>query len=316
MIRTILTLTFSKKNVFDDDTEKNLIRKEKRSATTATAERNTTGVLERTLTKKRNDSGTNFKRGSMVGATASKVKPPTSYPVFPAFIHIMIMFSQFAYVPFIAVMALVSLPQADARLSSQSRVEEVSTELFKDRNSTSLCERIHPNKLPPECICSEPWPYSLVIECDKHFNSTMFNDTIGMKIVINPCDPEGASVSIDVTELEHNIDYPISGIRANEEPDYPIPGLAVVVPGIGHIGMDVAVLVTGNLDCLTLKIGLNACVALAQKTICASSIPGLNMILPWYVLSGTYHFGDVCGNATFGALKHIQGGILSGVEMV
>ena len=115
-----------------------------------------------------------------------------------------------------------------------------------------------------------------------------------MKIVINPCDPDGASVSIDVTELDHNIDYPLSGIRANEEQDYPIPGLAVIVPGLGHVGLDVAVLVSGNLDSLTLKIGLNACVALVQRTICASSIPGLNAILPWYVLSGTYKFGDIC----------------------
>ena len=236
-------------------------------------------------------------------------------------------------------MALASVPQAHARLSSstattttnrqhdlyartsssggqpQSSKDGVSSELFKYRNSTSLCERIHPDELPNECTCSEPGPYSLVIECDKHFNSTMFNDTIGMKIVINPCDPEGASVSIDVTEQEHNIDYPISGIRANEESDYPIPGLAVVVPGLGHIGMDVAVLVTGNLDSLTLKIGLNACVALAQKTICASSIPGLNTILPWYVLSGTYHFGDVCGNATLATLEQVQGDMASGVEM-
>ena len=238
-------------------------------------------------------------------------------------------------IAFIYVMALVSVPQAGARLSSAAATtphhhdessrasgsqpppnrDNVSTDLFKDRNSTSLCERIHPEELPPECACSEPGPYSLVIECDKHFNSTMFNDTIGMKIVINPCDPEGASVSIDVTEQEHNIDYPISGIRANEESDYPIPGLAVVVPGLGHIGLDVAVLVTGNLDSLTLKIGLNACVAVAQKTICASSIPGLNTILPWYVLSGMYHFGDVCGNATVEDLRHSQEGMTSGVEM-
>ena len=45
---------------------------------------------------------------------------------------------------------------------------------------------------------------------------------------------------------------------------------------------------------LILKIGLNACVALAQQTVCASSIPGLNTILPWYVLSGAYSFGDIC----------------------
>lgn len=203
---------------------------------------------------------------------------------------------------------LVSAPQGVHGRLSTSTTGSMPTSphqqvLSDDRNATSLCERINPEDLPPECICSEPGPYSLVVECDKHFNSTMLNDTIGMKIVINPCDPNGASVSIDVTEQEHNIDYPISGIRANEESDYPIPGLAVVVPGLGHVGMDVAVLVTGNLDSLTLRIGLNACVALAQKTICASSIPGISMILPWYVLSGTYHFGDVCGNATLEALQ-------------
>ena len=115
-----------------------------------------------------------------------------------------------------------------------------------------------------------------------------------MKIVILPCDPDGASVSIDVTERDHDIDYPISGIRAGEEKDYPIPGLAIIVPGLGHLGLDVAVMVTSNLDSLTLKIGLNACVALATKTVCASSIPGLNTILPWFVLSGTYKFSDIC----------------------
>ena len=30
--------------------------------------------------------------------------------------------------------------------------------------------------------------------------------------------------------------------------------------------------------------------------ICASSIPGLNQILPWYVLEGTYSFGNICNN--------------------
>ena len=185
------------------------------------------------------------------------------------------------------------------RLASASRQQPQSLPITtastnKFRNDTSLCDRIHPDQLPPECACSEPSPFSLVVECLKPFNSTFFNDTIGMKIEILPCDPDGASVSIDVTEINHNIDYPISGIRANEEQDYPIPGLAVIVPGLGHVGLDVAVLVTGNLDSLTLKIGLNACVALASRTVCASSIPGLNAILPWYVLSGTYKFGDIC----------------------
>jgi hypothetical protein len=60
---------------------------------------------------------------------------------------------------------------------------------------------------------------------------------------------------------------------------------------------------TGNPDSLTLKIGLNACVALAHKMICASDIPGLNTVLPWYVLSGTYSFGDICKNNRTGTIE-------------
>lgn len=191
-----------------------------------------------------------------------------------------------------ALFLLLWLPRnVLGRLASSSSSTTVA---HKFRNHTSLCDRIHPDQLPPECACFEPGPFSLVVQCLKPFNSSYFNDTIGMKIEILPCDPDGASVSIDVTEMNHNISYPISGIRANEEQDYPIPGLAVIVPGLGHLGVDVAVLVTGNLDSLTLKIGLNACVALASRTVCASSIPGLNAILPWYILSGTYKFGDIC----------------------
>lgn len=166
-----------------------------------------------------------------------------------------------------------------------------------DRNKT-LCEHLHPEDLPEECSCREPGPFSVVVECLKTFNSTFFNDTIGMKIDLNPCDPEGAKLSLDVTELDHNIDYPISGIRAGEEKNFPIPGLAIAVPGLGHVGMDAAVLITGNMDSLTLKVGLNACIALPSHIMCASSIPGLSTILPWYVLSGTYSFGDVCNSTT------------------
>mmetsp|Transcript_8693 Transcript_8693/g.11515 ORF Transcript_8693/g.11515 Transcript_8693/m.11515 type:complete len:211 (-) Transcript_8693:270-902(-) len=162
------------------------------------------------------------------------------------------------------------------------------------RTNVSMCEKIHPEDLPEECFCREKPPLGLVVECLKVFNSTFFNDTIGMKIDLDPCNEEGSSVSIDVTERNNNIDYPIERIKAGEEEDFPIPGLAIIVPGFGHVGVDVAVYISGNPSTLILKIGLNACAALAQSTVCASSIPGLNMILPWYVLSGVYSFGDIC----------------------
>ena len=71
----------------------------------------------------------------------------------------------------------------------------------------------------------------------------------------------------------------------------------MIVPGVGNVGIDVAVLIAGNPDMLRLKIGLNACAQLStDHQLCASSIPGVSNILPWYILKGTYSFGDICGS--------------------
>lgn len=129
-----------------------------------------------------------------------------------------------------------------------------------------------------------------------------------------------ARISLDITERDHNIDYSIAGIRAGEAKNIPIPGLSIMVPGVGHLGLDAAVVIYGNPDKLVLKVGLNACVGVAHHhTICASSIPGLNRILPWYVLSGTYSFGDVCGTnvtASTGGSIGISASLSSPVDRV
>lgn len=159
-----------------------------------------------------------------------------------------------------------------------------------------MCERIHPEELPEECSCYEKphEPLSLVIECLKPFNSSLFNDTIGVRLTVDPCNEFGSSISLDITEENHHIDYVIQNIQAGEEKNFPIPGVSIVVPGIGHVGLDAAVLIFGNPDQLTLKVGLNACMVVRTHEVCASSIPGLNTIFPWWILSGTYSFGDVC----------------------
>lgn len=100
----------------------------------------------------------------------------------------------------------------------------VNTTKLQLAGNTSMCERIHPEDLPDECSCREPGPYSLVIECLKTFNSTFLNDTIGMKIDLDPCNEDGAKMSLDVTEKEHNIDYTLAGIVAGESKNIPIPG--------------------------------------------------------------------------------------------
>ena len=132
----------------------------------------------------------------------------------------------------------------------------------------------------------------------KPFNNTFLNDTLGIKLAIEPCDEYGSSISFNITERNHHIDYRVSGIRAGEEMEFPIPGLSIAVPTLGHAGLDVAVLIAGNPDQLTLRIGLDACVVVRTHTICASSIPGLQTFLPWWILSGTYSFGDICNTTT------------------
>jgi hypothetical protein len=199
----------------------------------------------------------------------------------------------FTAVASLLLAGLVS-PGADARLFSP----------FTNRTSISLCDHIRPDELPQECSCSEPSPYSLVVECLKTFNTSFWNDTIGLKINVDPCNKDGSRVDLEVTEREHHIDYPITGIRSGKANMIPIPGLSIVVPTIGHVGIDAAVLFTGNPDSLTLKIGLDACIELPTSSLlCASRIPGLHNILPWYVLSGTYSFGDICSNNRTGILE-------------
>ena len=69
----------------------------------------------------------------------------------------------------------------------------------------------------------------------------------------------------------------------------------MIVPGVGNVGLDVSVFIAGNPTLLRLKVGLNACAQLStDHQVCASSIPGLSTIFPWYVLKGTYNFGGIC----------------------
>ena len=129
------------------------------------------------------------------------------------------------------------------------------------------CDRF--DDLPEECACRNGHgAHSLVIECLKPFNSTFLNDTIGIKMEVEPCDPAGSSVSIDVTDTAHGIDFPISSMRAGESKIIPIPGLSLAVPQLGHIGVDTVVDIAGNPDLLLLNIGLDACLAVRHRFIC------------------------------------------------
>jgi len=164
------------------------------------------------------------------------------------------------------------------------------------RDLTSACGVIEPD-LPSNCNCTDKH-LGFVAECDVSLGKFL-DDTIGVKFDVEPCGTP-AEMSLDITEKDHHIDFPIAGITAGKEENIPIPGLSIAVPKIGNLGVDAAVLISGNPDELTLKVGLNACVAVGSKDICASSIPLLNEFLPLYLLSGTYSFGHVCNSTALG----------------
>ena len=178
------------------------------------------------------------------------------------------------------------------RKTNDAPLTTTSTSTLQRPHNSTGCARL--GQLPEECHCHEPGHHQLKIECLKQFDSMMFNDTIGLVIDLDPCNADGSRLNVDLIELNHNIHYTVAGISAGDEEDYPIPGLSLVVPGVGHVGLDLAVLIEGNPDMLRIQLGLDACVALPSHQMCAESIPGLNRILPWYVLSGNYTFSDIC----------------------
>lgn len=176
------------------------------------------------------------------------------------------------------------------------------------RHVQSLCDRLHPQDLPQECICSEPEHLHALVQCIKPFNGTFFNDTIGITFDLDICNALSSRISLDVTERNHNIDFPVEAIRAGEEKNIPIPGLSLIVPHLGSVGVDVTVLISGNPDWLKLKVGLNACLQVHHHEICGSNIPGLRTELPWYILNGQYSFGDVCeSSSTDTKIGHLRG---------
>eukprot|EP00584_Thalassiosira_punctigera_P017645 CAMPEP_0172555072 /NCGR_PEP_ID=MMETSP1067-20121228/57837_1 /TAXON_ID=265564 ORGANISM="Thalassiosira punctigera, Strain Tpunct2005C2" /NCGR_SAMPLE_ID=MMETSP1067 /ASSEMBLY_ACC=CAM_ASM_000444 /LENGTH=192 /DNA_ID=CAMNT_0013343577 /DNA_START=76 /DNA_END=654 /DNA_ORIENTATION=+ len=162
----------------------------------------------------------------------------------------------------------------------------------------SLCNRMHPENLPDECICSELENLHVLVQCVKSFNGAFFDDTLGIELNLDVCNDLGSTISLDVTELNHNIDHAISAIRAGEEKNIPIPGLSVILPHLGSFGVDTTVVIAGNPDRLRLKVGLNACSQVHHKEICLSDIPGLTSEFPWYILEDDYSFGDICNSIT------------------
>eukprot|EP00931_Biecheleriopsis_adriatica_P080892 TRINITY_DN54236_c0_g1_i1.p1 TRINITY_DN54236_c0_g1~~TRINITY_DN54236_c0_g1_i1.p1 ORF type:complete len:205 (-),score=45.86 TRINITY_DN54236_c0_g1_i1:90-638(-) len=152
-------------------------------------------------------------------------------------------------------------------------------------SSPDFCEIVSKD-LPENCNCSG-LPFGGSVRC-KVFS--LKEDAIDLQFDLAPCEPP-AHVDVKVTEAKHGVNFTVANVAAGEERDIPVPALALDIPKIGNVGLDVSVDIEGNLDSMTLKVGLNACAAILGHKVCGSK---LTEHLPFWVLHGTYHFGDFC----------------------
>jgi len=153
-------------------------------------------------------------------------------------------------------------------------------------NASSFCD-IVAGGIPSSCNCTDS-VLGGSINCNV---ALIHSDAFGVRLDVKPCDPVAAHVDIAVTEANHNISFKVAGIKAGEEEDFPVPGLSIIVPKIGSVGVDISAKVEGDLDDLHVAVGVNACTKILGYKVCGSDVTSY---LPYWILRGSYKFGHFC----------------------
>ena len=110
-----------------------------------------------------------------------------------------------------------------------------------------ICGLVAP-VLPSFCQCADSGSSSN-ITCSINFLDI---DTIGVQVLMNPCTPP-ASISMDIVEADMGIDYPIADLVAGIKKQIPVPGLNVIVPELGTLGVVVDVAINGDLSAFEVR---------------------------------------------------------------
>jgi hypothetical protein len=145
-----------------------------------------------------------------------------------------------------------------------------------------LCSYIE-DYLPSFCSCTDK-DLGGVADCQV---SVLDLDTIGVKADIEPC-AQPFNMDLEITEADMGIDYQIASLTAGEDEDIPVPGLSIGIPFVGSAGINMAVKIDGNLDALTLSLGVDACIS---DVGCGSD---LLSSLPIWLLNTQFDFSDLC----------------------
>jgi len=169
---------------------------------------------------------------------------------------------------------LVSLPvrNNDSLVSKNATVEDGFCAIIADY-------------LPSTCTCTDAGVGGS-IDC----SADVVVDVIGVRADFRPCD-DPAYISLTVYETSIGFSYDVGKVAAGQSIDEPIPGLDVGIPVIGDAGVYADATVSGNLDSLTVSLGLNLCGEIFGHQVCGSD---LYSGLPVQVLSGTWDFSSLC----------------------
>ena len=159
-------------------------------------------------------------------------------------------------------------------------------------NGTTFCGVLEPD-LPSFCGCVDA-PYGGTLNCTVAITAGGVTlDTVVVVLDLQPC-ALPMYFSFEVTEAAAGVDYKYE-ITAGEEEMVPVPYLSVAIPGLGEAGVFMIVDIDGNIDALTIDIGVDACVDTFGLLTCASTVDPVDF--PIWLLEATYDFGDVCATA-------------------
>jgi len=154
----------------------------------------------------------------------------------------------------------------------------------------TLCDVIDPWLDPTYCSCVNK-DLGGIAQCNV---SLMGLDTIGIEIDLEPCaDP--MDFSMDITEEDLHIDYPIAGITAGTSENVPIPGLSIDIPFVGSAGVVMVIKVDGNVDQLTISFGVDACIDSPAGDECGADLPiPVGNPFPIMLIDAQMSFGNLC----------------------
>jgi len=139
--------------------------------------------------------------------------------------------------------------------------------------------------LPSDCTCTDA-RVGGTVDC----SADVVVDDIGVRAEFRPCDSP-AYISLTVYESKIGFSYNVGKIAAGSSIDEPIPGLDVGIPILGDCGVYADASVSGNLNRLSVSLGLNVCGEILGRKVCGSD---LYSGLPVQLLSGTWDFSSLC----------------------